>query len=192
MSKPTITPESRFSKAPPGYSLTGTPGRWPWERPPEFKTPSEAVDGLIDNLEKPDIQEQYVQLMAAGVSIEELVSTMTRVGFMEGKFTVDVAEIIKAPLAMYLMGLATEAEIPAKVFTTQNGLPRENYGMKDAQILNIMRDRNPDFAKFIERDMPQRLGQERQRREQIQQESFIGVEPDPTMIEGEFTEVPEE
>lgn len=192
MSKPTITPESRFSKAPPGYSLTGTPGKWPWERPPEFNTPSEAVDGLIDNLEKPEIQEQYVQLMAAGVSIEELVSTMTRVGFMEGKFTVDVAEIIKAPLAMYLMGLATEAEIPAKVFTTQDGLPRENYGMKDAQILNIMRDRNPDFAKFVERDLPQRLGQEKQRREQIQQESFIGVEPSPEMIEGEFTEVPEE
>ncbi len=192
MSKPTITPESRFSKAPPGYSLAGTPGKWPWERPPEFNTPSEAVDGLIDNLEKPDIQEQYVQLMAAGVSIEELVSTMTRVGFMEGKFTVDVAEIIKAPLAMYLMGLATEAEIPAKVFTTKDGLPRENYGMKDAQILNIMRDRNPDFAKFVERDLPQRLGQEKQRREQIQQESFIGVEPNPAMIEGEFTEVPEE
>ena len=192
MSKPTITPESRFSKAPPGYSLAGTPGKWPWERPPEFNTPSEAVDGLIDNLEKPDIQEQYVQLMAAGVSIEELVNTMTRVGFMEGKFTVDVAEIIKAPLAMYLMGLATEAEIPAKVFTTQDGLPRENYGMKDAQILNIMRDRNPDFAKFVERDLPQRLGQEKQRREQIQQESFIGVEPSPEMIEGEFTEVPEE
>ena len=109
---------------------------------------------------------------------------MSRVGFMEGKFTVDVAEIIKAPLAMYLMGLATEAGVPAKVFTTPNGLPRENYGMKDSQILNIMRDRNPDFAKFIEDEVPKRLGQEQQRRSRIKEESFIGVELPP--------EVPEE
>ena len=193
MRKPSITPENRFAKAPPGYSLTGTPGKWPWERPPQYKTPSEAVDGLIDNLEKPEIQETYVQLMAAGVSIEELVGTMARVGFMEGKFTVDVAEIIKAPLAMYLMGLATEAEIPAKVFTTKDGLPRENYGMEDAQILNIMRDRNPDFAKFIESEMPRRLGEEKQRRERIQQESFIGVEMPPgETFEGEAVEAEEE
>jgi len=190
MRKPTITPESRFSKAPPGHSLTGTPGKWPWERPPKYATPAEAVDGLIDNLEKPDIQEYHVQLMAAGVSIEEIVGTAARVGFMEGLFTVDVAELIKAPLAIYLMGLATEADIPAKVFNTKDGLPRTNYGMKDAQILNIMKDRNPDFAKFVTQDMP-RINQEKQvRQQQISEESFIGVEQEPEE-EDEGFEMPE-
>lgn len=188
MKKPSMTPDSRFSKAPPGYSLAGAPGKWPWERPPQYNTPSEAMDGLVDSLEKPEIQEQYVQLMAAGVSIEELVSTATRVGFMEGKFTVDVAEIIKAPLTMYLMGLATDAKIPAKVFVTKDGLPRNDYGMKDSQILNIMRDRNPEFSRFVEVEMPKRLGSEKQRRQTLKEESFIGVEPDPTVLEGEFTE----
>jgi len=184
--KPTITPESRFSKAPPGFALAGSPGKWPWERPPEHTTAPEAVDAIIENLEKPEIQEEYVKLLAAGVSIEEMVNTATKLGFMEGKFTVDVAEIIKAPLAFYLMGLASEAGIDAKVFTTRDGLaPRTNYGVGDAQLLNIMRDRNPDFEKFISSGAPRR----QQEMEQRMSQSFLAVDVD--VIEGESTEVPE-
>lgn len=188
--KPTITPESRFSKAPPGYSLTGSKGKWPWERPPQFATAPEAVDAIIENLEKPEIQEMQIQLLAAGVSIEELVTTTVRVGFMEGKFSVDVAELIKAPLSFYYMGLAAEADIDAKVFATKNGLPRTNYGMKDSQILTIMRDRNPDFANYIQNQLPRQAEERKQRQmmmqQQIEQESFLGVQP----IEGEVVEQP--
>ena len=186
--KPTITPESRFSKAPPGYSLTGPQGKWPWERPPEFATAPEAVDALIANIEKPQIQEMQLQLLAAGVSIEEIVNTTVRVGFMEGKFTPDVAEIIKAPLAFYYMGLAAEADIDAKVFATKSGLPRTEYGMKDSQILKIMRDRNPDFAKFITEKMPKQQEQEMLAQEQMMSGSFLGV--DESVIEGELVEEP--
>jgi len=186
--KPTITPESRFSKAPPGFSLAGTPGKWPWERPPEYATAPEAVDYLIDNLEKPDIQEMQIKLLAAGVSIEEIVTTTTRVGFMEGKFTVDVAELIKAPLAFYLMGLATEAGIDAKVFATKDGLPRMNYGMQDAQLLRIMKDRNPDFEKFITSEMPRQKVQQQERQRALQEESFLGLEAEA--IEGEVVPTP--
>lgn len=190
--KPTITPESRFSKAPPGFSLTGSKGKWPWERPPKYATAPEAVDALIENAEKPQIQEMQLQLLAAGVSIEEIVTTAARVGFMEGMFTVDVAELIKAPLTFYYMGLAAEAGIDAKVFATKNGLPRTNYGMKDSQLLKIMRDRNPDFAKFIQEEMPKQAMARKQQKEmmeqQMREQSFLGVEP----IEGEVVETPEE
>lgn len=189
--KPSITPESRFSKAPPGYSLTGSQGKWPWERPPEFATAPEAVDALIANIEKPQIQEMQLQLLAAGVSIEELVTTTVRVGFMEGKFTVDVAELIKAPLAFYYMGLAAEADIDAKVFATKSGLPRTNYGMKDSQILRIMRDRNPEFATFITDKMPKQQEQQMVAQQELQESSFLGVDAD-SIIEGEVVERPME
>lgn len=180
--KPTITPESRFSKAPPGYSLTGTRGKWPWERPPEHTTPGEAVDAIIDNLEKPEVQEQYIQLLAAGVSVEELVTTMTKVGFTEGKFTVDVAEIIKAPLAFYLMGLASEYDIPANMFATRDGMPRTNYGMKDAQILNIMKDRNPEFASYV-MQRPELDEQKQMEMAALRQQSFLADMPAPQQEE---------
>ena len=195
--KPALNEESRFSKAPAGYSLTTPPGKWPWERPPEITTPGEAVDTVINNIEQPEAMEEHLQLLAAGVSIEEIVGTISRVGFMEGKWSVDVAEIIKAPLAIYFMGLATEYDIPAKVFTTPTGFPRRNYGMKQQQLLNIMRDRNPELASMVMTQSRQsyqaahQMDMQRQDRERMMQEdSFLGVEAAP--IEGEVVESPEE
>jgi len=176
--KQTLTPESRFNKAPPGFSLTGSPKKWPWEGPPEHTSPGEAVDAIIDNLEKPEVEEQYVQLLAAGVSVEELVSTMTKVGFTEGRFTVDVAELIKAPLAFYLMGLAAEYQIPAKVFNTKDGLPRTNYGMEDAQLLNIMKDRNPEFAAYMMK-RPEVNDKVQRETAAARQQSFLADMPTP-------------
>lgn len=171
----TITPESRFSKAPPGFSLAQSPGRWAWEKPPKYATAPEAVDALINNLEKADIQEEHVKLMAAGVSIEELVNVATKLGFMEGLFSVDVAELIKAPLAFYLMGLAADAQIPAKVFATKNGLPRKRNAMSDAQILNIMRDRNPEYEQYITQEVPKQVAA-RKEREAMLEDSFLTAE----------------
>jgi hypothetical protein len=179
--------ESRFSVAPPGHSMTQPMGKWKWEQPPEYTAAPEAVDAIISNLEKPQIQEMHVKLLAAGVSIEELVNTTVKLGFMEGKFTVDVAEVIKAPLAFYLMGLASDAGIDAKVFNTRTGLPRTNYGMKDSQILNIMRDRNPEFEEFLMRTKPELDAQQRQRTLEMEQGSFLGVNEDS--IEGEAQEM---
>lgn len=173
--KKTITPESRFSKAPPGYSLTQAPGRWAWEKPPKYATAPEAVDALIANLEKSDIQEEHVKLLAAGVSIEELVNTATKLGFMEGLFTVDVAEIIKAPLAMYMMGLAQDAGVPAKVFATKDGMPPPRLGMRDSMLLNIMRDRNPQYERYITKEVPKQL-RARQEREAMLEDSFLSAE----------------
>jgi hypothetical protein len=84
------------------------------------------------------------------------------------------------------MGLAAEADIDAKVFATKSGLPRTEYGMKDSQILKIMRDRNPDFAKFITEKMPKQQEQEMLAQEQMMSNSFLGV--DESVIEGELVE----
>lgn len=175
-----------FSKAPPGYSLTGTKGQWAWERPPEHSAPSAAVDSILNNWEKPEIQENLAQLLFAGVSIEELVMTTVKLGFTEGKFSADVAEIIKTPLTFYLMGLATDAGIhDARVFNTIDGMHRENYGMKDSQILNIMRKRNPDKYNFVLNKAPKMVKEEQMRRAAVKEEranSFLG---EPPMVEGE-------
>lgn len=175
-----------FSKAPPGYSLTGAKGQWAWERPPEHSTPAAAVDGILNNWEKPEIQENLVQLLFAGVSIEELVMTTVKLGFMEGKFSVDVAEIIKTPLTFYLMGLATDAGIhDARIFNTADGMPRTDYGMKDSQILNIMRKRNPEKFNFVLNKAPKMVEQEKQRRAVVAEQRSNSFLAEPPMIEGE-------
>lgn len=140
---------ARFNRAPPGYSLTQPPKKWPWEKPPRFSRPDEAVDFIIDNLEKEDTEQHYVEIMFAGISIEEIVNGLVSAGFGQGLFTPDIAEIIKAPLAFYLMGVANKYEVPAKVFKTRDGMPPKPKQNKDSTLLNIMRVRNPEVYKAM-------------------------------------------
>ena len=87
--------------------------------------------------------------MFAGISIEEIVNGLVSAGFGQGLFTPDIAEIIKAPLAFYLMGVANKYEIPAKVFKTRDGMPPKPKQNKDSTLLNIMRVRNPEVYKAM-------------------------------------------
>lgn len=138
-----------FSRMPAGWTLTQSPGKWPWDRPPKFTNPDEAVSFIIDRLEQEDVHEQFVRLMFAGISIQEIVKTITLGGFSQGFFTPDVAEIVKTPLAFYLLGVAAEYEIPVKFFATSNGMPQRDMGLDEVELMNIMKERNPDFAKHV-------------------------------------------
>lgn len=138
-----------FNRMPPGWTLTQPPGKWPWDRPPKYVNPDEAVSYVIDRLEDEDVHEQFVKLMFAGISIEEIVNTIGIGGFSEGYFTPDVAEIIKPPLAFYLLGVAADYQIPVKFFATPDGMPVRDTGIDELQLLQIMKDRNPQFARHI-------------------------------------------
>jgi len=183
--KPLVDNTASFNRAPPGHSLADSPGKWAWERAPEFSSPNQAVDALIDSLQKPDTEDHIIQLMASGVSVEEISNTTTKLGFMEGKFTADVAEIIRPNIGVYLMGLAVEAGIDnvVKVIATPDGLPRTSYGMSDMRLLSIMKDRNPDMHRTILTDMPEQKLRQEAFQQQLQQESFLGA-PEPSPQEG--------
>ena len=166
---------NRFNKAPPGWSLTEPKGKWAWEKPPVSSSPAKAVDFVIDRLEAPEVRTQMEKLMVAGVSIQEIVNTIAVGGFSQGQFTPDVAEIIKGPLAAYLMGVASEEEIPVKVYNTRDGLYAMDEGMSDDDMLNVMKDRNPDLYQFIQSKADE-----------------IDAEPEPTVEKGFIAIAPEE
>lgn len=180
-----MTPEQRFAKAPPGFSLTQTPGNHAWEKPPKYTTPAEAMDAITGQLGMMKNQMQHVKMMMSGVSIEEIVNVTTKMGFMQGAWSVDVAEIIKVPLAWYLMGLAAEAGIDAKLLATKSGLPQRKYDITDAKFLNIMKDRNPDLARFIMNEMPRQKKSDMAEKRRIQEESFLSTKQDVPQAKGE-------
>jgi|TARA_B100000085_G_C18444097_1_gene472069 hypothetical protein len=135
--------------APPGHSLTGTPGQWPWERPPLLSDPNDAVDYVIERLETGGGDEDMVKLMLAGVTIQELVSQISFKGFMAGTFNPDVAELIKPAMAVYLMGLAEENGVEPELFVVEPEKEREN--VDDQTLFRIMKQRNPSlYAGMIE------------------------------------------
>lgn len=165
--------------APPGHSLTGTPGRWPWERPPQLVNPDDAIDFIISKFETGGGEEDLAKMMLAGITVEEIVSQIAFKGFMAGTFTPDVAELIKPALAVYLVGLADDAGFEPVLFNKEPELQREQ--MEDATFFQIMRQRNPqlyrDMVEEINRE--QRMSQtapREQAEEQEPSESFLSVE----------------
>ena len=54
-------------------------------------------------------------LLRMGIPVEALVKVITFSGFIEGKYTVDVAKLLEPIVSMIITGEASLAEIPAKV-----------------------------------------------------------------------------
>lgn len=163
-----------FNRMPPGHSLTGPKGKWAWENPPRFSDPEEAIDFVIEKIEDPSVERDMLKLMAAGISIEEIVETVAIGGFSTGHYNPDVAELIKAPIALYLAGLAVENNIPPKLFNSPTGNPREADNVTDEQALSIMQDRNPEVLQALKQSVDE---QDQQQIEQAQMEDNSFLSP---------------
>ena len=110
--EPTINP---FNAPIPGQGLTDEPGNYPWEHPPQFPEIEDAADFIYDRLSDPKQLKRLLTMMRIGVPIEALVKVITFSGFLEGKFTVDVAKLLEPIVAMQIMSKAQVAEVPAKI-----------------------------------------------------------------------------
>jgi len=119
------TTDSEIAKRPfdgpvPGQSLTDEPGSRTWEGTPDITDPDEAVLYVVDKFESSKkTQSAYSKLMLAGLPIESIVNTISFGGFMEGKWTVDVAEIIKPPLTAFLYLMQMNTGFRTKCLTIQ-------------------------------------------------------------------------
>lgn len=110
--EPTVNP---FNAPIPGQSLTDDPGNYPWEHSPQFTEVEDAADFLYDRISDEKQLKRLLTMMRIGVPIEALVKVITFSGFLEGKFTVDVAKLLEPIVAMQLMSKAQIAEVPAKI-----------------------------------------------------------------------------
>jgi hypothetical protein len=134
-----------FNAPPPGHSLTDNPQQWAWERPSIYSTPEDAMDFIVDKIEQPDTEDNFIKLMLAGVPVEAITNTITFTGFSEGYWTPDIAELLKMPVSMHLIGLAIENKIPATVFNTDPEVAKRRLDIPDDQIMHMMSERRPDM-----------------------------------------------
>lgn len=174
-----------FNRAVPGFSLTQEPGRWAWEKPPKFTKPGDAVDSVIDRLEEPETREEVAGLMLAGVSVEEIVNIFSVHGVDRGAFNPDVAEIIKGPLSMYLLGMADEFQIPVKLVGNEKAFRDRKAGLSDSSLLELMRKRNPEVYDAIMYPEPsEEQDRQMERYNRVDEESFLLAEEPDDMPEG--------
>jgi len=127
-----------FSRAPAGYSLTQSPGKWPWESPPTHVSVDDAFEDIKNRMMAPEERYDLLRLIDAGVAIETLVRTATFGAFTQGIITPDVAEMLNVPLAAHLLVEADRAGITPKF---SNNVKLDV--LPDKEISNIMRSLNP-------------------------------------------------
>lgn len=95
----------------PGQSLTKEPGASPWEKPPQFTDLDEAMSFLIQNMTEPKVAHKLLALMEAGIPITSILDTLLMQGFMDGKWTPDLAILLAKPLTALLIKIARMYDI---------------------------------------------------------------------------------
>jgi len=143
-----------FDRPVPGQSLTGEPNKWAWEKPPQMTSVDEALVYVMDKLKNsPGTQKKYDKIIMLGMPIESITNTIALGGFIEGLWSVDVAELVKPPLMASLMLYAEEKELPFVPFN--NDKPADYNaaidGMTDYDFFETMAENNPDASNRIQK-----------------------------------------
>lgn len=95
----------------PGMSLTGSPGKYPWERPPEIVDPEEALMLHLERLSTRDKIEDMLDMLELGVDVRSLTEGLLRSAVAEGIHTVDVSLLIAPVVHEYIKDTAERAGI---------------------------------------------------------------------------------
>ena len=127
--------------------------------------------------------------MHAGVPIETITNTISFGGFTEGLWSVDLAEMLKVPIAFELIGMAGRNGIDATVFAVNPEQQRKKSQIPDEAVLSIMADRRPDVYERVQeglrvlREPEQTEGGEEAKEEILEAVGFMDEEQEEDIEE---------
>ena len=75
---------------------------------------------------------------------------MAFIGFTEGRWTPDTAELIKVPLAVYLVGLAVENNIEATMY---NVAKEDQETMNESDLYQMMASNRPEEFSNLKKNL---------------------------------------
>ena len=129
----------------PGQSLTDKPGNYPWEHPPLYETAEEASEYIWQTLHRKEFIEQVLGMLDAGVPVEALGRVILFAGFMEGKFTPDVAFIIAEPVMKMIASIGMNAGVKRIRFSMS-----DLTNKKQLREINKLKMANEEVEKAVE------------------------------------------
>ena len=105
----------KFFKAPiPGQSLTTTPKNSPWERPPKFTKPDDALEAHLDKLSDPSKIKDTIHLLEMGMPVEGLTKAILTNAVMQGIHSVDVSMLIAPVIHEFITAIGKQSGIDFK------------------------------------------------------------------------------
>jgi len=103
-----------------GQSLTDTPGNYPWEHEPQFTDPEEITEYLWVTMHKKEFVQELIGMLDAGVPVEAIGRTVLFGGFMEGKFSPDLAFIITEPVMKMIAAIGINGGVENIIFSLED------------------------------------------------------------------------
>lgn len=96
----------------PGQSLTrDSEDPYPWETPPEFTNPREALDDVVGSIMQPEAMKNIVSALAQGAAVADLGTAILYAKFNEGKISPDAMMLLAEPVMYTIMAIGEEANI---------------------------------------------------------------------------------
>jgi hypothetical protein len=129
------TPIDPFSAPIPGESLTMPKGSAPWERPPKFTLPSDALDYIWGQITLPKRQLMITETYRQGGTAEAVSNTFLVEGVKKGYYSLDLAFTIAKPVHHMFVAIGERA--------VRNGnLPRDKFVIHnpDSELDSFMED----------------------------------------------------
>ena len=173
-----------FDMPVPGQSLTGEPKKWPWENPPEFVNVDDALLHVVQKVQGDSAsQKAFDQVIRLGMPLESIVNTITFGGFIEGLWTVDIAELLKPPLMAFLMLYSEEKQLPFVAFN--NNIKPDKTQIDDMSMSDILattKEMNPthfqDIKQYVNKSAEEAV--EKQKRDEEIMGGFMVITPEMT------------
>ena len=149
-------------RPPPGHSLTTPLGNAKYEQVPKFSNSKDFIEYTSERLSIPDVEEELMNSLSMGVSIEEVVNGIGVASFLGGLANPDVVENSKPELFIIVLAKAMEffeitenTPLPFKMFPTKSGGYEKEEVMDDMSRLETARELNPVAFKAYEKNEKQ-------------------------------------
>jgi len=167
---------SHFARSIPGQSLTQPPGKYAWEKPAAINDIEEAKDAVMSEIMQPSNMKSIILLVDAGVAVESIVRAITFDGFVQGKWTPDIAELLNPILTLEFLAIVNSAGIEDIRILNKY----ETKEVKTSDALKIMKDLNPKKYGNLKSKALKAVKEQQERvQPSIPQEgSFIAIEPE--------------
>ena len=140
----------------PGQSLTrDSEDPYPWETPPEFTNPREALDDIVGSIMQPEAMKNIVGALAQGGAVADIGTAILYAKFNEGKITPDVMMMLAEPVMYTIMAIGEEANIKYNIegndldeFDEEDDA--EDFDNKVNEFRNVLTDIKKGATKNIE------------------------------------------
>ena len=140
----------------PGQSLTrDSEDPYPWETPPEFTNPREALDDVVGSIMQPEAMKNIVDALAKGGAVADIGTAILYAKFNEGKITPDVMMMLAEPVMYTIMAIGEEANIKYNIegndldeFDDEDDA--EDFDNKVNEFRNVLTDIKKGATKNIE------------------------------------------